>query len=155
MKEVNDQVMKTLIETNKKLKEKKEKRRSELQFQLGDLVIVYFNKAMLYNGISINLQMKRIGPCKVLEKYVPNAYKVDLPKDMDISPIFNFKDLIPYKGPKMDEVEYQEELSKDVSDLQVPEKKQPRVERILDSRVENSIRKKVYKKHLIKWFDTS
>ena len=51
--------------------------------------------------------MKRIGPCKVLEKYGPNAYKVYLPKDITISPIFNVKDLIPYKGPNVDEEEYQ------------------------------------------------
>ena len=50
--------------------------------------------------------MKRIGPCKVLEKYGSNAYKVDLPSDMSISPIFNVKDLIHYKGPEVDEEKY-------------------------------------------------
>ena len=58
--------------------------------------------------------MKRIGPGKVLEKYGPNAYKVDLSKDLAISTIFNDKDLIPYKGPNVDYVEYQEDLSKDI-----------------------------------------
>ena len=61
--------------------------------------------------------MQRIGPCKVLEKYGPNVYKVDLPKDMVISPFFNFNNVIPYKGPRVHEVEYQELLSKDISNL--------------------------------------
>ena len=72
--------------------------------------------------------------------YGPNAYKIDLPKDIAISPIFNVRDLIPYKGPRVDEAEYQEELSKDILDLQVLGRKQPQVERILDSRVKKSTR---------------
>ena len=99
------------------------------------------------------LQMKRIGPWKILEKYGPNTYKVDLPKDMSISPIFNVKYLIQYKGPKVHEAECQEELGKDILDMQVPKKKQPQVERILDFRVRKSTRKKVYKEHLVKWLD--
>ena len=59
--------------------------------------------------------MRRIGPCEVLEKYGSNAYKVDLSKDMSISPIFNVQDLIPYKGPTVDEVQYQTGLDKDIS----------------------------------------
>lgn len=113
------------MEANQKLKEKKDEGRRELQFQVGDLVMVYLTKARLKKGIPSKLQMKRIGPCKILEKYGPNAYKVDLPKDMDISPIFNVKYLIPYKGPRVDEVEYEEELSKDILELQVSEQKQP------------------------------
>lgn len=69
--------------------------------------------------------MRRIWPCKILEKYGSNAYKIDLPKDMAISPIFNVKDLIPYKGTKVDKGQYQEELNKDVIDLQVPKRDPP------------------------------
>ena len=43
--------------------------------------------------------MKRVGPCKVLEKYGHNAYKVELPKALNISPMFNVVDLVKYKGP--------------------------------------------------------
>lgn len=59
---------------------------------------------------------------------------------MDLSPNFNVKDLVPYKGPKMHDIEYQEELNKDASDLKVPKKKQPQVEKKLISRVKKSIR---------------
>ena len=40
-----------------------------------------------------------MGPCKVIEKYGVNAYKVDLPIDLGISPIFSVQDLIHLKGP--------------------------------------------------------
>ena len=48
----------------------------------------------------------------MLDKYGFNAYKVDLPKDIYISPIFNVQDFIPYKGLAMDEVQYQIGLKK-------------------------------------------
>ena len=38
------------------------------------------------------------GPFKVLEKIGENAYKIELLKEYDISPIFNVKDLRPYHG---------------------------------------------------------
>ena len=44
------------------------------------------------------LQMKRIGPCKVLAKYGENYYKVELPPDLGISLVFNVQDLIAFKG---------------------------------------------------------
>ena len=115
--------------------------------------MLYLNKSRLQKGIPSKLQMRRIWPCKFLEKYGPNAYKIDLPKDMDLSPISNFKDLVPYKGPKMDDIEYQEEMKNDVLDLKLPERKQLQVEKILDSRVKKSTRKKVYKEHLVIWMD--
>ena len=59
--------------------------------------------SILKKGIPTKLRMKRIGPCKMLEKYGTNAYKVDLPKDMSISPIFNVQDFPPYRGPNIDE----------------------------------------------------
>ena len=41
--------------------------------------------------------MKKFGPCKILKKFDSgNAYEVELPDDMDISPIFNIVDLYKY-----------------------------------------------------------
>ena len=85
----------------------------------------YLNKARLQKGIPRKLQMRRIGTCKILKKYGPNAYKIDLPKDMSISPIFNVRDLVPYRGPKMCDILYQKELNKDRVEMKIPRKKQP------------------------------
>ena len=45
---------------------------------------------------------------------------MELPKEMSISPIFNVKDLIKYKGPKMDDEQYSTKVNRDVEELKVP-----------------------------------
>ena len=41
--------------------------------------------------------MRKFGPCKILRKFDSgNAFDVELPNDMDISPIFNIADLYKY-----------------------------------------------------------
>lgn len=44
------------------------------------------------------LKIRRIGPCAILAKYGENAYKVDLPSDIGLSPVFNIEKLVAYKG---------------------------------------------------------
>ena len=73
--------------------------------------------------------------------------------DMFKFSIFTIQDLIPYKGTVVDEVQHQTWLNKDISELQVPTKKQPQVDKIPDSRVKKSIRKKDYNEKFIKWKD--
>ena len=84
--------------------------------------MLFLPKPSLTKDILSKLQMKRIEPWKVLGKYGSNAYNIDLPKDMCIFLIFNVKDLIPYKGPEVDEAQYQAELDKEVVELQIHEK---------------------------------
>jgi hypothetical protein len=42
--------------------------------------------------------MKKIGPCKIIRKFGTNAYEIELPDGIRISPIFNISDLYPYKA---------------------------------------------------------
>jgi hypothetical protein len=44
------------------------------------------------------------GPFKILEKINDNAYKLELPPEFGVSPIFNISDLKPYLGEE-DELE--------------------------------------------------
>ena len=37
-------------------------------------------------------------PYSIIRKLGSNVYLLDLPNDMDISPIFNVEDLLPYRG---------------------------------------------------------
>jgi hypothetical protein len=42
--------------------------------------------------------MKKIEPCRVLKKFGANAYEIELPDGIGISPIFNVSYLYPYKA---------------------------------------------------------
>jgi hypothetical protein len=39
------------------------------------------------------MKLKRIEPCKILRRFGENAYEIELPEDVGISPIFNIADL--------------------------------------------------------------
>ena len=44
------------------------------------------------------LYARVMGPYSIIRKMRSNAYFLNLPNDMDISPIFNVEDLLPYRG---------------------------------------------------------
>ena len=44
--------------------------------------------------------MKKIGPCKIVRKISTNAYEIELPEGIGISPIFNVAYFYPYKEAK-------------------------------------------------------
>ena len=44
------------------------------------------------------LQMKKIGPFKIVKKCGNNAYQIDLPSYINLSPISNVSDLYVFKG---------------------------------------------------------
>ena len=73
-----------------------------------------------------------IRPGKVLDKYGSKTYKMELPKEMVISPIFNVKDLRKYKGPKIDEEQQTTQVNKDTEDLKIHNQNKLQAEKILD-----------------------
>jgi hypothetical protein len=69
----------------------------ELEFEVGDLILAHLRKERFPRGTYNKLKMKKIGPCKIIRKFGANAYAIELPNGVEISPIFNISDLYPYK----------------------------------------------------------
>ena len=99
------------------------------------------------------LKLKKIGPCKILRKFSANAYEIELPPDVGISPIFNVADLYKYQGEDTDVgTENTEEQEVDWV-KQLPTKETLQLEGILDRKVYKKTRGQEYFQYLVKWKD--
>jgi hypothetical protein len=91
--------------------------------------------------------MKNIGPCKFLRKFDENAYEIELPDDVGISPIFNISDMYPYREEEAGETKYQKGIQWE-NQILVGEK--PHMEKIIDQRIDKKTRRKTYFEYLVK-----
>ena len=70
-------------------------RRSK-EFHVGEYVMVRIRPERIPKTFSKKLYARVIGSYCIIRKLGSNAYLLDLPNDMDISPVFNVEDLLPY-----------------------------------------------------------
>ena len=96
--------------------------------------MVHLRKEIFLVGTHNKLKVKKFGPCKILKKHDPgNAYEVELPYGIHISPIFNIVDLIEYHDDGTDEGLMLEPCP-------IPTSKKEEIEEILDSHLGKSTR---------------
>ena len=67
-------------------------RRSK-EFNVGDYVMVRIHSERIPKTFSKKLYVRAMGPYSIIRKMGSNAYLLDLPNDMDISPFFNVEEL--------------------------------------------------------------
>ena len=70
-------------------------RRSK-EFNVGEYVMVRIHPERIPKTFSKKLYARVMGPYSIIRKLGSYAYLLDLPNDMDISPVFNVEDLLPY-----------------------------------------------------------
>ncbi|XP_054809675.1 uncharacterized protein LOC129311378 [Prosopis cineraria] len=67
-------------------------------FEIGDYVMARIHLERYPKHAFKKLHARATGPFRIIKKLGPNAYLLELPSDMAISPVFNVKDLMPYRG---------------------------------------------------------
>ena len=95
MRELHAEVRQRLQKTNQGYKCTADQRKRQLQFEVGDMVLAHLRKERFPKGTYNKLKMKKIRPCRILRKFGENAYELELPEGIGISPIFNISDLYP------------------------------------------------------------
>jgi hypothetical protein len=148
MQELHSQVKQQLMKSNQEYKRRADQRKRQLQFEVGDLVLAHLRKESFLRGTYNKLKMKKIRPCRVLRKFGENAYEIELPDGIGISPIFNVVDLYPYRAGEA-ETGTEEPVVQWQKQLPVAEK--PQIECILDKRMGRKTRRKQYFEYLVKW----
>jgi len=96
IKHLHDQVKLRIKKSNACYQAQVNKHKKRVLFQLGDLVWVHLRKERFPSKRKPKLMPRADGPFEILERENHNAYKVNLPRDYEVSATFNVPDLSPY-----------------------------------------------------------
>ncbi|KAJ1256798.1 hypothetical protein BS78_K311800 [Paspalum vaginatum] len=94
-----DQLKHHLAKAQNRMKQHADQKRTELQFQVGEQVLLNLQpyvQSSLINRPFPKLAFKYFGPYKVVEKIGAVAYKLDLPEGCAIHPVFHVSQLKPF-----------------------------------------------------------
>jgi hypothetical protein len=84
MKKLHYHIKGKLHNRSHRYKSRIDQRRREVNFEIGDQFLAHMRKEIFLKWKYYMLKMKKIGPCKILEKFVANYYEIELPEDIEI-----------------------------------------------------------------------
>jgi len=126
-----------------------------VQFNVGDEVLAHLCKEQFPKGAYNKLKFKKISPCKILHKFSANAYELQLPPSIEISPIFDVVDLFPYTTNLEDDnvlwPEWHTQVEGDPWRRKIPSAQPHEIEKILSTQVAKRTHRKEYLWYLVKW----
>ena len=96
MNKLHEQVRAQIEKMNEQYKAKSSKSRTHLEFKLGGLVWLYLGKEKFSVKGKNKPMARENGPYKIVQRVGDNAYKIELPGDINISATFNIRDFTPY-----------------------------------------------------------
>ena len=96
--DLHDEIKRKISLSNEEYKLVVDVHRRSKEFNVGEYVMVHIRPERIPKTFSKKLYARVMGPYSIIRKLGSNAYLLDLPNDMDISPVFNVKDFLPYRG---------------------------------------------------------
>lgn len=145
IRKIHEEVKAALKASNAEYSFTANQHRRKQEFEEGDQVLVHLRQERFPKGTYHKLKSRKFGPCKVLKKISSNAYLIELPPELQISPIFNVLDLYPFDGC---------DGTASTIDAQIqhlPIAKVEVIEDVLDVKEVRSRRGNPYRRFLVKW----
>lgn len=96
---VHTQVIANLESSSSKYKAASDSRRRRVLFEVGDQVWVFLTKDRMPAHAYNKLKAKKIGPLTVVERINDNAYRLQLPANINTSDVFNVRYLSRFVPP--------------------------------------------------------
>jgi ribosomal protein L21E len=146
---IHAEVRRRLVVSAENYKQHADLHRRLVTFNVGDLVLVRLRPERFPRGAFHKLHHRRAGPFKILHWLGANAYHLELPPTLSISPIFNVEDLTAYPGSPA-------EVSQAAANVAPPAHlpthapSRDQIDAILDDQLV-STRRGGYQKFLVRW----
>jgi hypothetical protein len=143
--ELQEEVKERLQKSNANYKARDYSKRREKNYEVGDIVLAYIRKERFPKGEYNKLKLKKIRPSKILRKFSANAYELEMPAGVGISPIFNVADIYPFTTANTGQIARDKDVEDDLQWLkQMPVAQKLEAEEILDTKIAKSTRQKDY-----------